>query len=61
MNRSSLPLAVELLVSADVRRDRVSVEAHSAFQRSITPPAPEPFDEIDLAVAEKLTQEAVEL
>lgn len=56
MNRSNLPLAVELLVSPDARRERVTVETHEGFRRSITTPQPAPFDLVDELVAEALNQ-----
>jgi hypothetical protein len=50
MSRDPLPL--ELLVSKDTRRERVTVERHTAFRKSITPPALDPYDEIDWQVAD---------
>lgn len=32
-------------------RERLTVKDHEGFRASITPPAPEPFDEIDMEVA----------
>lgn len=49
---SRRPLEVELLVRVDARRDRVTVATQEAFRASITPPAPEPYDEIDELVEE---------
>jgi len=49
---SRRPLEVELLVRVDARRDRVTVATQEAFRESITPPAPEPYDEIDELVEE---------
>ena len=46
------PLEIELLVNEDARRERVTVDTHAEFKRSITPPAPAPFDEIDELVEE---------
>jgi hypothetical protein len=46
------PLEVELLVKEDARRERVTVATQEAFRASITPPAPEPYDEIDELVEE---------
>lgn len=49
---SRRPLEVELLVSENARRERVSVASQEAFRTSITPPAPEPYDEIDHLAAD---------
>ena len=50
INRLNEPLEVELLVKEDARR--VSVATQEAFRTSITPPAPEPYDEIDHLAAD---------
>jgi hypothetical protein len=49
---SRRPLEVELLVSENARRERVTVATQEAFRESITPPAPEPYDEIDHLAAD---------
>jgi len=49
---SRRPLEVELLVKEDARRERVTVATQEAFRESITPPAPEPYDEIDELAAD---------
>ena len=49
---SRRPLEVELLVKEDARRERVTVATQEAFRESITPPAHEPYDEIDELVEE---------
>jgi hypothetical protein len=51
-DRTPQPLEVELLVKEDARRERVTVATQEAFRTSITPPAPEPYDEIDHLAAD---------
>jgi hypothetical protein len=37
----------------------ITVEAHEVFRQSITPPAPQHFDEVDLAAADETPAERV--
>lgn len=37
----------------------LTVEAHQVFRQSITPPAPQPYDELDLAAADESPAERV--
>jgi hypothetical protein len=39
--------------------DRITVEAHEVFRQSITPPAPQHFDEVDLAAADETPADRV--
>jgi hypothetical protein len=46
------PLAVEMLIGEDARREGVTVAAQEAFRKSIATQSPAPFDEIDELVEE---------
>tara|TARA_R110000868_G_scaffold55814_1_gene173329 strand:+ start:235 stop:480 length:246 start_codon:yes stop_codon:yes gene_type:complete len=55
MNDQPEPLPVELLLSEDARRDRVTIDDHQAFHKSM---APEPIDDDDDTVLDPFEHRA---